>query len=37
MNERNDACKETATSVGIPADCSFEDVNLFHDLTSQIQ
>lgn len=36
MNERNDACKETATSVGIPAD-SFEDVNLFDDLTSQIQ
>jgi len=37
MNKRNNACKETATSVGIPADCSFQDVNLFDDLTPQIQ
>ena len=35
MNNRNDACKVTATSVGIPADCSFEDVRLFDHLTPQ--
>ena len=36
MNNRNDACKVTATSVGIPADCSFEDVvRLFDHLFPQ--
>ena len=37
MNNRNDACKVTATSVGIPADCSFENVSLFDHLTPQIR
>ena len=37
MNKRNDACKVTATCVGIPADCSFKDVRLFDHLTPQIQ
>ena len=35
MNNRNDACKVIATSVGIPADCSFEDARLFDHLTPQ--
>ena len=33
MNNRNDACKVTATSVCIPADCSFENVSVFDHLT----
>ena len=37
MNKRNDACKVTASSVGIPADCSFKDARLFDHLTPQIQ
>ena len=37
MNKRNDACKVAATSFGILADCSFEDVSLFDHLTPQIQ
>lgn len=37
MSKRNDACKVTATSVGISADCSLEDVRLFDHLTPQIQ
>ena len=36
MNKQNDACKVTATSVGIPANCSFENVRLFDHLTPQI-
>ena len=37
MNNQNDACKVTATSVGILADCSFENVSLFDHLTPQIR
>ena len=37
MNNRNNAFKVTATSVGIPADCSFENVRLFDHLTPQIR
>ena len=37
MNKRKDACKISATSIGLPADCSLEGVRLFDHLTPQIQ
>ena len=37
MNNRNDAFKVTATSLGIAADCSSENVRLFNHLTPQIR
>ena len=37
LDNRNDASKVTATSVAIPADCSFENVRLFDHLTPKIQ
>ena len=37
MNVRKDACKVTASSIGLPADCTQENVKLFDHLTPQVQ
>ena len=37
MNVRKDACKVTASSIGLPADCTLENVKLFDHLTPQVQ
>ena len=37
MKKRKDACKTSAASIGLPADCSLEGVRLFDHLTPQIQ
>lgn len=37
LNVRKDACKVSATSIGLPAECSMQDVKLFDHLTPQLQ
>ena len=37
MNVQKDACKVTASSIGLPADCTLENVKLFDHLTPQVQ
>ena len=37
MNVRKDACKVTASSIGLHADCTLENVKLFDHLTPQVQ
>ncbi|PFX18772.1 hypothetical protein AWC38_SpisGene16843 [Stylophora pistillata] len=37
MNVRKDAYKVTASSTGLPADCTLENVKLFDHLTEQVQ
>ena len=37
MNVRKDACKVTATSIGLPADYTPENVKLFDHLTPLVQ
>ena len=37
MNVRKDACKVTASSIGLPTDCTLENVKLFDHLTPQVQ
>ena len=37
MNVRKDAYKVTASSIGLPADCTLENVKLFDHLTLQVQ
>lgn len=37
MNVRKDAYKVVASSIGFPADCTLENVELFDHLTPQVQ
>ena len=37
INLRKEACKVSATSIGLPAECSLRDVKIFDHLTPQIQ
>ena len=36
-NVRKDACKVTASSIGLPADCTIKNAKLFDNLTPQVQ
>ncbi|CAH3132241.1 unnamed protein product [Pocillopora meandrina] len=37
MNVQKDACEVTASSIGLPANCTLENVKLFDHLTPQVQ
>ena len=37
MNVREDACKVTVSSIGLPADYTLENVKLFNHLTPKVQ
>ena len=37
MNARNEACKVSANSIGLPSSCSLENVRLFDHLTPLLQ